>query len=328
METQQSIFKDPEIKLFIILALALSIFLVASIIFSPKTQKGDIPSLSIEETDLFTGLNLTAKAVYVYDARTQKVLFAKNEHERLPLASLTKVMASLVAEELSPSYSVVTVSDEALRSTGDMGLKRDEKWLLGDLVDFSLITSSNDGMRAVALSIGALSKANATTDEIINDFVGEMNRRAGDLGLKNTYFLNETGLDLTSTATSVGRGGELEVKGGAYGTAYDMNTLMEYVLNNKQELLVATKDASSTFSSLNNYVHKADNTNTITGEIPGLIASKTGATNTAGGNLVLIFDPELGRPIIISILGSTMEGRFVDAKTLINAVMEHLTTES
>jgi len=314
MDNRPSIIRDPEIRLFVILAVALLIFLIASLVFSPKTHKGDIPALSEADAKLFSDLNLKAKAVYIYDVRTKTVLFAKNENTRLSLASLAKIMASLVAEESGPTYGVVTVSGEALKLMGDSGLYKNEKWLLGDLIDFSLLTSSNDGMRAVALSLGALSKANASPEEIINDFVGEMNRKASELDLKNTYFLNETGLD------------ESQIKGGAYGTAKDMNALLEHVLINKRELLVATRDVSALFSSLSNNVHKGENTNIIAGEIPGLIASKTGATTTAGGNLVLIFDPELGRPIIISILGSTIGGRFEDAQVLIEAVMKYITS--
>ena len=89
-------------------------------------------------------------------------------------------------------------------------------------------------------------------------------------------------------------------------------------------MLEATRKATTTLLSLNNYPHVARNTNSIVAEIPGLLVSKTGLTNTAGGNLVIVFDPELGRPIIVSILGSTEGGRFEDARTLINAVMEYI----
>ena len=139
-----------------------------------------------------------------------------------------------------------------------------------------------------------------------------MNRKAGELGLRNTYFGNETGLD------------ESDIKGGAYGTAKDMSTLLEYILVHNPELFVATTEVRTTIPSLDNREHVAKNTNDIVAEIPGLRASKTGFTNTAGGNLVFVFDPELGRPIIVSILGSTEEGRFEDARTLVSAVMEYL----
>ena len=301
-----------EIKFFIILVLVLSVFLTLSFVFGSKLQRGDSSVPSEAAYHLFPEVTLGAKAVYVYDVRTQTVLFAKNENARLPLASLTKVMSALVAQDNSPMYGTITVSDEALRAEGDSGLYRDERWTLKDLVDFSLITSSNDGIRAMALTIGALSQADATPIEIINDFVGKMNLRANELGLKDTYFWNETGLD------------ESDEKGGAYGTASDMSVLVEYVLKNYPDLLSATRDASAAFSSLDNRNHLARNTNDIVGEIPGLLISKTGFTDTAGGNLVIVFDPEIGRPIIISILGSTEEGRFVDARVLVGAVLEYL----
>ena len=312
MDNQPFTTGSPEIRLFIVLAAALSFLLIVSLVFDLKIQKGDLPVSSGVASESFSEIILGAKAAYVYDVRTNKVLFAKNENTRLSLASLTKIMSALVAEDSNPPYSIITVNGDALRAEGDSGLYRDEKWLLKDILDFSLLSSSNDGMRAVALSLGAISRADATPKEIIDDFVGEMNHRASELGLKNTYFWNETGLD------------ESDVKGGAYGTAKDMNALLEYILTNQPELLVATREVATTFSSIDNHLHMAKNTNIITSGIPGLVASKTGSTDTAGGNLVIIFDPELGRPIIVSILGSTEKGRFEDAETLISAVMEYI----
>ena len=186
MNNQPSIISSPEIRLFVILAMTLSFLLIASFIFDLKIQKGDLPISSGIAQKSFPEVTLGAKAAYVYDARTKTVLFAKNENTRLSLASLTKIMAALVAEDLSPLYSIITINGDALRAEGDSGLYRDEKWSLKDILDFSLLTSSNDGMRAVALSLGAISRADATSTEIINDFVGEMNRRASKLGLKNT----------------------------------------------------------------------------------------------------------------------------------------------
>ena len=306
------------------LTTALVMLFAVSIIFGLKVERksNSVPSETASKP--FPMVTLEAKAAYVYDTRTQTVLFAKGEDVRLPLASLTKIMSALVAEGASPLYGIVTITNEALQAEGDSGLYRDEKWSLKNLLDFSLVTSSNDGIRAVALSLGALSKASATTGEIINDFVEEMNRKAGELGLKNTYFWNETGLDLPAPNPSGGQGGGSEVKGGAYGTARDISVLLEYILAYHLELFAATREATTTLQSLDNRVHVAKNTNYIVSEIPGLLASKTGFTDTAGGNLAIVFDPELGRPIIITILGSTEQGRFEDVRTLVGAVMEHL----
>ena len=312
MNDQFPTARNTDIKLFIILAAVLSFLLIGSVIFGLKVRREDNSIPSEAASKFFPAVTFGARAVYIYDVRTKNVLFAQNENTRLPLASLTKVMSALVAQDSSPLYSTVRITGEALGAEGDSGLYKDEQWSLGNLLDFSLVTSSNDGIRAVALSLGALSRANATTEEIINDFVGEMNRKAGELGLRNTYFGNETGLD------------ESDIKGGAYGTAKDMSALLEYILVHNPQLFMATTEVRTTIPSLDNREHVAKNTNDIVAEIPGLLASKTGFTDTAGGNLVFIFDPELGRPIIVSILGSTEEGRFEDARTLVGAVMEYL----
>lgn len=290
----------------------LLIILLSIIFYSDSGRRGDIPSLSEERPNPFSEVILTAKAAYVYDIRDNKVLFAKNENVPLPLASLTKLMTSLVARELTPESSVITVNDQALESLGDTGLLRNEKWSLEDILGFSLLTSSNDGVRAVALSLGALSTAETSPAIAIGDFVKAMNLRADALGLENTYFLNETGLD------------ESETEGGAYGTAEDTAILLEYLLLNHEELLAATREVRENFLSLDNHLHVATNTNTIAASIPGLLASKTGLTNIAGGNLAFVFDPELGRPTIVSILGSTEKGRFDDARILIQATMEYI----
>jgi len=312
MDNQFYTVHHSEIRFFLILSAVLAFLLTASFILGLGVERRDRSVPSETASQQFPTVVLEAKAAYVYDSRTKTVLFAKNEDTPLPLASLTKIMSALVAEDLSPLYGIVTVSEEALKAEGDSGLFRDEKWTLKDILDFSLLSSSNDGMRAVALSLGALSKAGASSEEIIDDFVGEMNRKARELGLKNTYFWNETGLD------------ESDIKGGAYGSAKDMSVLSEYILTHRPLMLEATRRDITIFQSLDNRLHVATNTNTIITEIPGLVASKTGLTDTAGGNLLIIFDPELGRPIIVSILGSTESGRFEDARTLLAAIMEYI----
>ena len=312
MDNQFSTVRNSEIRFFLILTVILLCLFAISFILSSKVERKDrsVPTQSASSS--FPPVMIEAKAAYVYDVRTQTVLFAKNENTRLSLASLTKIMSALVAEDLSPRYGTITVNDEALRAEGDSGFYKDERWTLKDILDFSLLTSSNDGMRAVALSLGALERADVDSEEIINDFVGEMNDKARELGLKNTYFWNETGLD------------ESEMKGGAYGTAKDMSMLLEYILAHYPAFFDATQEVTTTFQSLDNHLHVAKNTNNVITEIPGLMASKTGFTDTAGGNLAFVFDPELGRPIVVVILGSTGEGRFEDARVLVDAVMKSI----
>ena len=170
-------------------------------------------------------------------------------------------------------------------------------------------------MSAVALELGALKEFSSENSSATGDFVLKMNEKAAELDLKNTYFFNMTGLDETA------------IKGGAYGTARDMTMLLEHILTSHGNLLEATREPVLIVSSLNNISHKAKNTNIIIDEIPGLIASKTGYTDIGGGNLIVAFDPELGRPIIVTILGSSEKGRFEDMTKLVNATMEYITGE-
>lgn len=306
-----------EVRFFTLLGIVLAIFLTISIILGSRIQRGEIsiPTKVVKETSVFDNLKLTAKSVYVYDSRTGKVLYAKNENKRMPLASLTKVMTALVALDTANPNTKILITQDSLAPEGDSGLYVGETWSLKDLLDFSLTSSSNDGVHAVALALGALHKSNPSPDEAQSDFVLNMNKKAAQLGMVNTYFFNETGLD------------ESNRKSGAYGTAEDMAKLFEYILKNHPELLEATTENKLHLVSLDNFGHTARNTDQILSDIPGVKASKTGFTDIAGGNLVVAFDPELGRPIIISVLGSTQEGRFNDMLKLIKGSLETIHQE-
>lgn len=304
--------REAEIKFFFTLTVALSLLGIVSFVAGSRVERSDISVPTQVVHSVFPEVFIEAKSAYIYDARTEAVLFAKDENERLPLASITKLMAAVVAEEASPIKGMVKIKPEALTAEGDSGLSPGEVWALRDLIDFSLVSSSNDGMRAVALSLGALGRSNASDAEILKEFVIAMNEKASELDLKNTYFWNETGLD------------ESDVKGGAYGSAKDISTLLYYIVSQYPELMAATRESETEAQSLDNVVHLAKNTNHLAAAIPGLLASKTGFTDISGGNLAFAFDPELGRPIIVVILGSSSEGRFRDAAKLISATMKYI----
>jgi D-alanyl-D-alanine carboxypeptidase len=69
--------------------------------------------------------------------------------------------------------------------------------------------------------------------------------------------------------------------------------------------------------------HTFANTNQDVEHIPNLLLSKTGFTDLAGGNLVVVYDAGINHPVAIVVLGSTEEGRFTDVKTLLNATFAH-----
>lgn len=244
---------------------------------------------------------LIAKAAVLYDTRTNRVIYQKNAYQALPLASLTKLMAVETVLSVHPPNTPVEITARALTAEGDSGFRVGETVMLGDLISFALVASSNDAMEAAAASLGPNS-------------IDLMNEAAVHLGLTQTRFYNATGLDVDA-ATS-----------GAYGSAYDVARLAAlfykehpsfFELTTRPDVSIehggATRTAPATTEPLQN--------------IPGFVAAKTGYTDLAGGNVVAIFDLEPGFTVVAAVLGSTREGRFADAMALLSAAREALNTQ-
>jgi serine-type D-Ala-D-Ala carboxypeptidase (penicillin-binding protein 5/6) len=257
--------------------------------------------------------DITASAAYVWDSARERALYSKNPDTRLPLASLTKLMTALVAREVLQG-GTVPITLAAIAQEGEAGFVDGDQFSERDLSDFALISSSNDAAYALAAAAGRALTADARTPE--ERFVEAMNIRARELGLTNTYFNNPTGLD------------ESGKESGAYGSARDVAFLMEYLVERREEVVETTVRQSAALIDASGYARTAQNTNEAIADIEGLIASKTGYTDLAGGNLVVAFDAGLGRPIIITVLGSTREGRFDDIITLAEYAREAIIRES
>ena len=287
----------------LLLSILVMTFMVATALHPSSEKKEDA------KTSVIT-VSIEAKAAFVLDVVNNQIIYRKNENARLPLASLTKLMTALTALELVPENSKITIRKEFLREEGDTGLLSGETWKLKDLLDFSLMVSSNDGVRSVASVVGAVNLKSTDYDLGRKEFIAQMNMEADKLGLKQTYFLNESGLDEGNTS-------------GGYGSASDVAHLLAYILKKKPEVLETTKYESLTIDS-GNKAHVAKNTNIDVEKIPGLLASKTGYTTLAGGNLVVAFDASIGRPIIVVVLGSSQEGRFKDVQSLVNASIKYV----
>lgn len=278
-----------------------------------------LAATSTEVVSPYARLDFKAEGIYVWDIKTHRKLYGQNEYTEFPLASVTKMMMALVASEtLSPDTRVTILPDDLIEE-GDTGLYVGETWSLAELLRFTLISSSNDGASAIAGVAGARLAGSAdASDPFTNKklFIEEMNQKAQEIGLKSTYFRNVTGLDIES------------IVNGGYGSPRDMGILFEYILRKHPELFTATAYAKLEARSDNNIVHHVANTNTGVAHVTGLIGSKTGYTDLAGGNLVVIVDVGIDRPVVIVVLGSTRDGRFVDVKQLIEATVEEITGNS
>ncbi len=266
---------------------------------------------TVESKAFFLQPEVLAASYIVWDIGSGTVIAEKNSQVTRPLASVTKVMSAVVARSVLPKNSKISIRKEFLEEEGDSGLRAGEVFTLGDLLDLSLIISSNDGARSIASVAGAFMLG--TNDYAFgrSEFIREMNVQAKKLALNSLSFTNETGLD-NEDGTA-----------GGYGNAEDVAKLFAYALRQYPDLLEATHKTTDTVSSLQ-YVHKIENTNVSLDEIPNIIASKTGSTNLAGGNLAIVFDAGFGKPIAIVVLGSTTLGRFTDMVALASSTLQYI----
>ena len=254
----------------------------------------------------FVALNdnaLAAKSAVLYDLTGAKVLYQKNAYEQMPLASLTKLMTVEVVLSLKSPDTPVQITRSDLSPSGDSGFRVGQTVMLGDLIKFALVASSNDAMEAAAASLG-------------EGFIDKMNAAAAAMGLTKTRFFNATGLDINQKAS------------GAYGSAYDVARLAAVFYKNHPDFFELTTRAD--VSIVTNPPAGGDKelraaaTAAPLQNIPGFVAAKTGYTDLAGGNLVAVFDLEPGRTVVAAVLGSTREGRFSDAVILLEAARQSL----
>src|SRR5690606_26274494 len=207
--------------------------------------------------------------------------------------------------EMSSPDTTITVSHNALSGGSNAGIGTG-RWALSDILDFSLVTSSNGASNAIAETLKNIHG---------KDFMIEMNKTAERIGLHDSYFINPSGLDV---------GGDFS---GSYGTAYDIARLFSYVLKHRPGLLEATRHLDVRRPTLDGTWYSGRNTNQTVGEIPGILASKTGFTDAAGGNLAVAFDAGLNQPYVAVVLGGTRESRFDDIKSLVRATIRYNSLE-
>jgi D-alanyl-D-alanine carboxypeptidase (penicillin-binding protein 5/6) len=130
--------------------------------------------------------DISAPAAIVMDARTGEVLCARHADEGRPIASTTKLMTALLVLERTKLSDVVTARGyRGLAAESVIGLRAGEKMTVADLLRALMLASANDAAVTLAEHVAGSREA----------FVKQMNRRAGELGLKGTHFANPIGLD-------------------------------------------------------------------------------------------------------------------------------------
>lgn len=301
------------------LVLGTGVLLAALILFVAGVQATGMYTRSQQTAaasapfDAFSAVSIEARGAYVYDVREGNALYEKNADIQLPLASLTKIPLMLVVSEVLDPGDVTIISRQAIERGEGGGLGTGDMWRIRDLIDFTLMRSSNAGAEALAEAADEALRGTYPAAPEGGAALWRMNELAKELGLSKTYFANVSGLDVSSTQP------------GAMGSARDMALVFGKALSEKPDLFAGTSDRGAYLGPLNGYALPTNNTNDALPEIPGLIMGKTGYTDLAGGNLAIVFDVGPGHPIIAVVLGSTYDGRFDDIRELVHAASAAVT---
>lgn len=257
--------------------------------------------------DPFLSLSLAAKTAIVYDPTREESVYEKDADRVLPLASLVKVITVITALGHASPEEEVVISAEALGESGEDGLYLGEKWDLETLAKFTLITSSNDGARAIAEAIEE--KSGRTFEDLTQE-------KLRSLGVATTHVSNPTGLDIERRI------------GGGMGTARDMAKIFAHAVTLYPYIFSETAEASAVLTSKSGISHFVRNTNSAVLDTSRIIASKTGTTPLAGANLVIATDLEPGRPIVLVILGSTELERPLDMQKLLRSATKYFVSQT
>lgn len=255
--------------------------------------------------DAYLNISLIGKAAIVYDLTNGQTLYSQNSDASLPLASITKLLTLYAASSVLAPSTPVTMSSTSLaeiNDAADAGFKIGETFSFEDIGRLALAASSNAGAEAI---IEAADAQRGTDTTVL------LASAASQLGLSQTHAVNGTGLDESS-----------ELSGG-YGSAHDVAVLAGALLQKSPLIARATTQKYVTVTSAQGIAHSFANTDIDVARFPNLLLSKTGYTDLAGGNLVIVYDTGINHPVAIVVLGSTESGRFTDMQELMKATLAH-----
>ena len=265
--------------------------------FLTKKDNSEVSSLDFWLPSLFGFFEadksvprLSAKSALVYDLTNEKVIYEKNSKERLPMASLTKIMTAIVAIDHKRNDDRYIIYPENLVGENTIGLSAGEAMNLEELLYGVFMYSANEA--AEALATNTLGR---------EQFVKAMNNKAKALGLKDTNFTNPTGL---------------EGDGDQYTTAYDLLVIARQAVSNYPQIVKASSTVKHHLPETeDHYEYYLYNQLNLITSYPGVKGLKDGYTPEAGLCLVTYLDYE-GHRIIAIILGS--ENRRQEMKDLLD----------
>lgn len=209
--------------------------------------------------------SLYARGAVLMDGDTGRILYGKNENEKMPMASTTKIMTCILTLENGELDSVVTVSSNAaVQPAVKLGMNTGEQFYLKDLLYSLMLESFNDSAVAIAEHIGGS----------VEGFADLMNAKAKEIGCDDTYFITPNGLDGT------------DEKGTHSTTAANLARIMKYCIKEspkREEFLEITRTALHSFQNVTgNRTFSCVNHNAFLSMMEGALSGKTGFTGNAG----------------------------------------------
>jgi len=262
---------------------------------SSEENSEDVSTQEEDAANVAPQFQVNAKAAILIEAETGTILFSFNEHEPLPIASITKIMTMLLVMEAIDSGKLdfkqkTTVSANAARMGGSqVYLKEGEIFTVEELLKAVAVHSANDASVALAEAVAGSEEA----------FVAMMNQKAQELKMKNTMFLDCTGL----------------TDEGHYSTAYDVAIMSRELLIKHPKIVHFTTIWHDTFRDGK---FDLDNTNKLVKRYRGTTGLKTGFTNKAGFCLSASAERD-GTKFISVILGSdSNDHRFSETARLLD----------
>jgi D-alanyl-D-alanine carboxypeptidase (penicillin-binding protein 5/6) len=254
-------------------------------IASPSPLDAGTPGVSA------LGQSVTASGVLVLDLQSGQLLYGRGQSARRAMGSLTKLMTAIIIAENHSLDEQVTVTREATAVEGSKAhLVAGQTYSVGDMLTALLLPSGNDAATALALFHSGSVAA----------FVQEMNMRARELGLKNTAFINPTGLDGT----------------GQWSTPQDLAWLASFdwripAIRERMSMPDAVITSASGRTIALSHTHE------LMHQQSPVVAGKTGTTDGAGQCLLSVVE-EGDRQYLVVLLGS--HERYVDMRALLRTL--------
>ncbi len=256
----------------------------ASSVPATSSSSGSAISSFIKETAAPTPV-IHAAAWLVADLQHGTLLASQNETMRWPTASLTKLMTAVIASEMIPPETRITITaDMFAADPSEANLAIGGTYAASDLLPVMLLPSSNVAAEAFADFAGRTS------------FIAAMNARAAAWGMHDTFFDDPSGISAANQST-----------------AFDIFTLARNIYMSYPQIFSITRNASVIIKELSSgKSYQIKSINNFAG-MPDFLGGKTGHTNEASGNLFSLFEYH-GHPLAVVVLGT--ESRFADTLSL------------